>query len=138
MKPQRITELAQLVPGVVFIPVEAYGNGQLFEINTPLVVVEGPSNVHLPTRTERPGEVGRSKWAPLSSKWYAVVHRQGENPREKFAVSVHTEDGVNIERESSDHSQFFFYAPEAEEKLREVHALKSYSPDAPFLVLATM
>ena len=103
---KKISRLEQLAPGVIILPVEAYGDGGFFRVNQPVVVERSPKKDDL-----------TCQW-PLESHWSVQVHELVSGKR--FHLAVPTEDGVNIERKSGDHSAFFVYTPSVEEVLRSM------------------
>lgn len=114
MQPEKITEVATLTPGVVFIEVEAYGDGPWFSVGVPLVVVKEP-----PTKT--------AQW-PVGSRWSVWVRKleDGDKATNLFPLALPSRDGVAITREQSDYSAFFIYALELEQKLRGLKSLEEY------------
>ena len=106
---KKVSRLEQLAPGVIILPVEAYGDGGFFQVNPPVVVDEGPVR-----------SSATLQW-PLESEWSVWVHELGgKEPRKRFHLATPTSDGVNIERKPGDHSAFFVYTPSVEEVLRSM------------------
>lgn len=114
MQIEPITEVAALIPGVTLIEVEAYGDGSVFQVNAPLVIVKEP-----PSKG--------AQWQP-GSRWFVWARKVEDEDESKnvFILSIPSADGVTITRPHADHSTFFVYTPELEQKLRELKSLEEY------------
>lgn len=127
MQIEKITGVCQLTPGTKFLEVEAYGDGKWFQVNGPFVVVEGPTDVEPPSRRRvKEEEVTHSRWPARVWKWYMLVTKEGGDPRDIFPVAIPSSDGMTFARGEGDHSAYFMYTPEAEEKLRAFRSLDEY------------